>query len=572
MLTFFFALLSLRTASGNVFLQRSELGSEGEFKDEHILRQLEQAMGSDHRVATESRMKSITEALSPIFVALPKNNTAKVGPSAARYALHRLFIQRHGWQVKGLAANGDTWDAVHPSMAFADKVSSGVKALFDDRLGSSGLTLHELAVFAATLEHLIHSEAMTRLQHAYKLCGDEPMQALPKGKVDKLIQTYMAIYVTGLNASSASDYTMRRYVDNIRKVYPGWNLTLKFLQDLQTELVGDRPVYDFSDITDVVEEAGERFGRFQNQECVDLKKILVTLEESNGSGRVRLTDFYNSALNGGQWQFSESVQYLRQLGALDESDSSNLRVVIPNYLGAPSNCIASSAYYGVCCIDECEDLLGHVEKELKSPTADPSKIAKIIANLPSASVAAGRQLSASLIQRLEELGDHHDNSIPIHGRLFAQWMHLAYPRECPFPHVSGTIQPKTAKEMRAEGQKTKALKEEMLQYIEAGRPALAEKRGGCNNDICSAMWSTEEELVDVHAHLSERTRGEGKGPWRTLLFSMFSCTAAVCFALSLVKTFALTLGADEMKSKAGKAGAGWWAKASLTQTRNIHNV
>jgi hypothetical protein len=60
MLKVFFALLlmGLRTASGNVFLQRSELASGGEFEDGHILRQLEQAMGSEHRVATESRMKS----------------------------------------------------------------------------------------------------------------------------------------------------------------------------------------------------------------------------------------------------------------------------------------------------------------------------------------------------------------------------------------------------------------------------------------------------------------------------------------------------------------------------------
>merc|ERR1719197_1201415 len=100
-----------------------------------------------------------------------------------------------------------------------------------------------------------------------------------------------------------------------------------------------------------------------------------------------------------------------------------------------------------------------------------------------------------LLNRLDSIAAMHGGSVPLHGRLFAQWMHLAYPRECPFPHVSGTIQPKTAKEMRAEGQKTKALKEEMLQYIEAGRPALAEKGAGCNNDICSAMWSTEEELV-----------------------------------------------------------------------------
>jgi hypothetical protein len=233
----------------------------------------------------------------------------------------------------------------------------------------------------------------------------------------------MAIYVLGLNASATSEANnMRRYVSNIRRIYPGWEHTVKFLEHLQNEVVGNRPVYEFSDITDVVEEAGERFGRFQNQECLDMKKTLVTLEESVGSGRIRLSDFYGSALNAGQWQFSENVEYLRQLGALDESDSSNMRVIIPNYLNAPSNCIGSSAYYDVCCIDECEELIGHVEKEVSSPMADPTEIAKIIANLPSVSVAAGRQLSTTLLQRLEELGDHHGKQIPIHGRLFAQWI------------------------------------------------------------------------------------------------------------------------------------------------------
>lgn len=564
-----FAVGLLRTVSGNVFLQRSEFGSVGDVIDGHILVQLEEAMGSEHRVATESRMKSITEALSPIFVALPKNITGRVGPASARYALHRLFVQRHGWQVKGLAANGETWDAAHPSSAFADKVSSGVRAMFDDRLGSAGLSLHELAVFAATLEHLIHSEAMTRLKSAYNLCGHEPMQALKRRKADELIQTYMAIYVTGLNATSTAESTMRHFVKNIRKFYPGWSHTLTFLDDLQHEVVGDRPVYEFSDITDVVEEAGERFGRFQNQECLDLKKSLLTLEESNGSGRVRLADFYNSALNGGQWQFAESVEFLRQLGALDESDGSNLRVLIPNYLNAPSNCIASSAYYGVCCIDECEELMGHVEKELKSPTAHPDEISKIIASLPSASVPANRELSESLIQRLKELGDHHDKSIPIHGRLFAQWMHLAYPRECPFPHISGTIQPKTSKERLAEGRTTRASKDEMQKYIKAGRRVPPAEKEGCNNELCSEMWSVEEELVDVGAHFSHTARRAERGPLHALLFYVFTCLASVCFASALVQTLGTTLRMADVSSKASFA---CWLRSSLKRTINHHHV
>merc|ERR1719223_1788369 len=102
----------------------------------------------------------------------------------------------------------------------------------------------------------------------------------------------------------------------------------------------------------------------------------MKLEELDGSGRVRLGDFYS----GHSFHFSESVDYLRQLGALDESDKANLRVIIPNYLNAPSNCIASSAYYGVCCIDECEEILGQVEREVQGPTAHPTQMATIIAS------------------------------------------------------------------------------------------------------------------------------------------------------------------------------------------------
>ena len=82
----------------------------------------------------------------------------------------------------------------------------------------------------------------------------------------------------------------------------------------------------------------------------------IHLKGVGGAGRVRVADFYKKALNEGQWQFSESIDYLRQLGALDESDAANPRVIIPNYISGPSNCVASSSYYSVCCLDECEGI------------------------------------------------------------------------------------------------------------------------------------------------------------------------------------------------------------------------
>merc|ERR1719277_1976873 len=64
----------------------------------------------------------------------------------------------------------------------------------------------------------------------------------------------------------------------------------------------------------------------------------------------------------------------------------------------------------------------------------------------SDSVDAPRNLSASLVSRLWEIADHHDGSVPLHGRLFAQGMHHAYPLECPYPHAGGTTQPLTPDE------------------------------------------------------------------------------------------------------------------------------
>merc|ERR1719151_48999 len=131
------------------------------------------------------------------------------------------------------------------------------------------------------------------------------------------------------------------------------------------------------------------------------------MEESRGSGRIRLADFYESALRDGKWQFSESPEYLRELGALDDSERAAPRVIVPNYLNSATNCLASSAYYGVCCIDECEALLGHLERRIGAPTGRSAEIAELVAALPSASQKANRTLPVSLVRRLEEVAEHH---------------------------------------------------------------------------------------------------------------------------------------------------------------------
>merc|ERR550537_1844706 len=108
--------------------------------------------------------------------------------------------------------------------------------------------------------------------------------------------------------------------------------------------------------------------------------------EFSGSGRVKLADFYRPSLDG-NWQFQESVPYLRQLGALDESDPNSMSVILVNYLHSQTNCVASSGYYAVCCKDECESLFGHIEAKLAVPEARTSEIVALVENLPSATIS-----------------------------------------------------------------------------------------------------------------------------------------------------------------------------------------
>merc|ERR1719199_1415700 len=110
--------------------------------------------------------------------------------------------------------------------------------------------------------------------------------------------------------------------------------------------------------------------------------------------------------------------------------------------------------------------MSHLEKEIGSD-AEPSRIAAIVSNLPSSTVEAPRALSPTLLGRLDEAAAVHGGTVQLHGRLFGQWMHNAFPRECPFPHVSGATNPQTPDEWMSEkGQDSFASKDEMRKYAE----------------------------------------------------------------------------------------------------------
>ncbi|CAJ1404769.1 unnamed protein product [Effrenium voratum] len=458
---------------------------------ETVLQEVMAALGSGNRV-TEQRLKVIEDAARPSFEAMPKNEFGNLEDAAARYVLHRLFVQRHAMYIKGLEASGMDWKNMSTSEVLQDHVPSFVLSLFEDRLKGQGLGLHELTVLAATLEHLIHDEAVARLSVVYQAHNVSQEDRVDERVMQELIDTYMTIFLVGRQNITASSVADERAA--VVESYPGWHDTQKFTMQVRSSVVAAEAAdADFSPgnlsfraATAVVEEIGERYGRWQDSECRDLKSLLTKIEHA-GTGRVLLKDFYGSALNG-NWQFSESVDYLRELGALDESDPANPAVLIPNYVNSQSNCVASSSVYSVCCINECEALLGHLERRVAAPEASPEQIVSLVSELPSATVPAPRTLPDSLKSRINEVASHHDGKVPLHGRLFAQWLHHAYPRECPFPHVAGKTNPMTADEwMQVRGQSVSATKNEMERIVEKSTAVATSK--------FEMTWTADEELL-----------------------------------------------------------------------------
>merc|ERR1719383_1251233 len=77
------------------------------------------------------------------------------------------------------------------------------------------------------------------------------------------------------------------------------------------------------------------------------------------------------------------------------------------------NCAPRTPTMTLCCLNECEPLMSEIESRVQAPTATAEQLSGIVGNLSSATVDAPRRLPSGL----------------------AEWLHFAFPHECPFPHA-----------------------------------------------------------------------------------------------------------------------------------------
>eukprot|EP00927_Polykrikos_kofoidii_P002770 TRINITY_DN1110_c0_g1_i1.p1 TRINITY_DN1110_c0_g1~~TRINITY_DN1110_c0_g1_i1.p1 ORF type:complete len:571 (+),score=79.44 TRINITY_DN1110_c0_g1_i1:57-1769(+) len=448
----------------------------------------------------QTHLESLRKRLLPMWRVLPKNQGGLVEWRMVRYLAHRYFMQKSSLLVRG-------FEPLHQ----INSSFTGAAQILEAHMPSIAATtvtgapqvysLDEVVAMIATLNQLIKEDEATRLEGVYAHRRTSTARAVDAAELGIILEEYMVNFVLG--SDQASIDTLIKYPKLRPKAIPNWADIQAFAAGLVQEteflrhrfprqghaLVAFSGLYSFADAQEVVSRITDTFASFWEDECQTIKRSLVAMDRS-GTGRLSLVDFYGANANG-EWRFGESEAYLRDLGALDESSVfRGKQVVIPNYLQGVSNCIVSTPHYLVCCVNECEGILNDVEDAVGGPVARPEEILPIIGNVTGIDEESAK-LDVALRDQLQQIAKIHGGQVPLHGRLFAQWLHFAFPRECQFPLRTGAH---TSQSPSQYGENS-LVSQDVVDSHKAMQNASSSLERNSDDVQWISQWSEEEELL-----------------------------------------------------------------------------
>eukprot|EP00413_Alexandrium_margalefii_P040718 CAMPEP_0204597256 /NCGR_PEP_ID=MMETSP0661-20131031/53702_1 /ASSEMBLY_ACC=CAM_ASM_000606 /TAXON_ID=109239 /ORGANISM="Alexandrium margalefi, Strain AMGDE01CS-322" /LENGTH=579 /DNA_ID=CAMNT_0051607939 /DNA_START=66 /DNA_END=1805 /DNA_ORIENTATION=- len=450
------------------------------------------------------QLGKIEAMLSETFRALPKNTVGRLAPRAVRYLVHGYFAKEHGWLIKGLEPHGmhANMSEVHEVSILQDRAPALVQALLEARQSDRGLSLDDVVVMVAALERLIFEESVQLLEASYSLNYLSADDAMEEEELHEILKSYLLVFQTGMRSNLSDAHKHQAIKRKLARTGGGWLAIAEFEEDAVRNFgFAHRhranpfvpAAYTFQAASHIVEDLARDYGKWQNAECRQMKEELIRLD-GDGDGRVPLSSFYAQP-ESATYQFTESREYLRAIGALDETVDGAPRVRVANYMLGPSNCIASSSYYSVCCLSECEAIMHEIEGKVQAPAAPADRLLSVAANLTSSSYApeAPRLLPQDLKEKMHAIAERHGGEVPLHGRLFAQWLHSAFPQECPYPHVhesAAVLSP----DHWVGSQSITAPREEREQTIERHGNTTAEALDAAEAQPQALEWSEDEVL------------------------------------------------------------------------------
>eukprot|EP00448_Togula_jolla_P023906 CAMPEP_0170592294 /NCGR_PEP_ID=MMETSP0224-20130122/12850_1 /TAXON_ID=285029 /ORGANISM="Togula jolla, Strain CCCM 725" /LENGTH=591 /DNA_ID=CAMNT_0010916195 /DNA_START=65 /DNA_END=1840 /DNA_ORIENTATION=- len=506
---------------------------------EYVHSSLQVALGT-YEAVTEREMQEREAKLAVRWQALPKNQQGRVNRASLYYIVDGYFTQQYGVSVVGLESKpgGNPMAQIdvlsHNAARYMDTVLKG-----NDTQATFGLD--DAMVMVVVIEHFLHESdrdvlemvfARRKLQD-FDLSFEELMEALTD---------YMMVWMVGpvyegqlLSTPSLS----------VREIVTGsidcWECVVDFIRGSVKNFAHLRDVsprraaeamprhiqhlriggalsrsFSLEDGMAIVRDLSRSFGGFWRSEFFAHKEKLLKLEWG-ASGRVPLSRFHTAALKGEE-SFSESKEYLQTLGALDESSSSHgAGVIIPNYLQAISNCIIWGDFYHICFPKECEAHMETFEEAVGRRAAEPELLLSLVEEIID-DFDEDKSLSEDLRAQLQSIAQTHSGLVPLHSRLFLQWLHFAFPSECPFPHLPGTAKAVLPTDF---GRDSVASLKEMAFHATDSPPLIGNTTtwnfttgtAEAASTEWMTLWSHEEELLADSLHLEAPWEMHSRYKW-----------------------------------------------------------
>jgi len=441
--------------------------------------------GTPEGVDAQNHTDAIKRVLTPMWDTLPKNQWGKVEWRMLRYAAHRYFMQQYQIMVVGLEP---MQHANESSLGSADVMSgkgaSILDAVLKGKVSGQGFSLDDITLLLATLERAIYDTDAIRLEEAYGERQIDPHERLNASQLEPVISMYMAIWTHQIDG---------------RPLHPEWFTSdaTWIIKKLEFDAsrspraglgrVAMHRSFAFEDVHRALSDLTRSAASFWEADCRRMKSILGRADKAR-TGRVSLSDFYGKKSDGVS-NFAESEEYLRALGALDETSTMRgKQVLISNYLQAPCNCHVATAHYMVCCKSECEDMLNEIQDAVGAPAASVEAILRLVQGMTDFDDEPPA-LGGPLVGQLQRIARMHSGQVPLHGRLFALWLHYVFPRECPHPRKVGSTSAKPI------GQFTDSFaSDEEVQAYSAQRNMTEEINTHAERARWMSQWSDEDEV------------------------------------------------------------------------------
>lgn len=126
-----------------------------------------------------------------------------------------------------------------------------------------------------------------------------------------------------------------------------------------------------------------------------------------------------------------------------------------------------------------------IEAALQAPTGSATTLLSIVSNLTGSETRKSRAMLPELSEKLNDIGQLSGGQIPLHGQLFAQWLHYVEPYKCTYPATVSA---------QANWYKLKALvtDEQRASYAATLSDAAPTPESAESNII--TQWTNEESL------------------------------------------------------------------------------